>query len=339
MRKRLCLFASFFLSAIFALCPGSAFATKTASPVDFGHYGRLAYGYLQQIDRDYCYRYCTDDGLSEAIQGWITAELVEFGYDDARLDRFSFIFTLNHKDFLSENITVTLPGQSAQSVVIGAHYDGSGTGDNGSGVALLLEIAHDLAAADDLPYTIVIAFWGAEEVGMRGSEAYVDNLTQEEIWNILFYLNVDSITSGDYCTLYGGVADTASRTVNQLEAFDLFYGTGLRLGLDIRVSPWTFDHPAPGTDTPKYPSPAAGPWGDFVDFAAVGIPYAYFEATNWEIPDMNGYYGERTETAEAGTILHTDKDTLAFVEEPFPGRVLNHLQIYSLLLHTVLDEL
>jgi alkaline phosphatase isozyme conversion protein len=339
VRKRVDLFAALFLSLSFALYPASALGMESVPNPDLGNYGQLAYEYLQQIDCNYFYRYCTDDKQSEAIQEWIVTELAEDGYADGQIDSYDFIFTSKKGDYLSENITVTLPGRSEQNIIIGAHYDGGGTGDNGSGVALLLETAHDLAQAEDLPYTIVLAFFGAEEVGMCGSEAYVKNLTEEETTDIRFYLNIDSITSGDYCYLYGGVADMENRCVNRLEVFNLFYETGRRLGLDIHTSPWTFDHPAPGTDTPRYPSPTAGSWGDFVDFSDAGIPYVYFEASNWEVPNASGSYDERIETAEFGNILHTDKDSLAFIQEYFPGRILEHLQVYSLLLHTVLNEL
>ncbi len=69
-------------------------------------------------------------------------------------------------------------------VVIGGHYDSisidraqtaqdvaPGADDNASGVAALLEIARVIRQVN-LDVTVVIAFWGAEELGLIGSEHY-----------------------------------------------------------------------------------------------------------------------------------------------------------------------
>ena len=330
------------LVLILCLTVGSAqaFETEMVTGVDFGTYGQQAYAYLQQIDKDYFYRICTEEEQSAAMQDWLINELLSIGFSDDQLDVSDFIFTANYgQDYLSQNISATLPGQSDRQLIIGAHYDGTGAGDNGSGVSLLLETARDLLDWDTLPYTVVFVFFGAEEKGMHGSKAYTENMTDDEVANTMIFLNVDSIICGDFCYLYGGVPDMQTKTVSQLDAFEQVYAISQRLNLNIRLTPWTFENPAPGFDTPAYPSPVAGNWSDHASFMRRGIPYVYFEATNWDIPGAGGHYDGRTETADAGGFLHTARDTLSVVEPLFPGRVLYHMQVYSLLLHTVLAEL
>ncbi|WP_404429916.1 M28 family peptidase [Sutcliffiella horikoshii] len=82
---------------------------------------------------------------------------------------------------------------------------------------------------------------------------------------------------------------------------------------------------------PDYPAGTTGDWSDHAPFKEVGIPYAYFESTNWEIGDLDGY--EQTE--EYGGIWHTENDTLEFIQEAYPGRLEERLYTYS----TVLIEL
>ena len=92
------------------------------------------------------------------------------------------------------NLIGVIPGgdRADEYVVLGAHYDHLGTGscgtdtpddlvcngagDNASGVATVLEIGRSLAA-DPVPppRTVVLALWDAEEDGLLGSVAYVED--------------------------------------------------------------------------------------------------------------------------------------------------------------------
>jgi len=64
----------------------------------------------------------------------------------------------------------------------------------------------------------------------------------------------------------------------------------------------------------------------------LGIPFAYFEATNWNIGDKDGY----KQTKEHGRIFHTKKDTLEFLNEQFPGRIEERLSTFVQVLTYVL---
>ena len=96
-------------------------------------------------------------------------------------------------------IAQTRTGDGGRVVVIGAHLDsvpeGPGIVDNGSGVAVLLEIAARLGAEPQVKNMVRFAFFGHEEAGAKGSAAYLRDLPGDEISKIKLYLNVDMVAS------------------------------------------------------------------------------------------------------------------------------------------------
>lgn len=233
----------------------------------------------------------------------------------------------------TENIIVTKQGANEKQIIVGMHYDGTGTGDNGSGVALGLSALESLKdVTTDL--TIKFVFFTAEEYGCYGSSFYADNMTDEEVANTLYMINMDSLVCGDYTYLYGGVQDNGNKTVNKTEAYDNAMYIAKSLGLEFKSNPYTWDNLAPenyGGENPDYASPSTGDWSDHYGFKEKGITYLYFEATNWEIPDYTGY-GESVLT---GMIMNTDKDYLEYIETYYPGRPLAHLTKFATLLHAL----
>jgi Zn-dependent M28 family amino/carboxypeptidase len=94
----------------------------------------------------------------------------------------------------------TSTGDEERLVVIGAHLDsveaGPGINDNGTGVATVLEAAvqwagHDVSSDNRVRF----AFWGAEELGLLGSEDYVYGLDEGELSGIYANLNFDMVGS------------------------------------------------------------------------------------------------------------------------------------------------
>ena len=150
------------------------------------------------------------------------------------------------KDWTAYNLIAIKKGTSPQPkmLIVGAHYDGTGTGDNGSGIALALTTAQKLFAVET-EYTVVFVFFTAEELGLYGSEAYAQNMTQEEIDNTLYMINIDSVVCGDYCYLYGGVQDNENQTVTDTEAFDNAWAVAESLGLSFKKNPWTWGNLSP----------------------------------------------------------------------------------------------
>ena len=100
------------------------------------------------------------------------------------------------------NVIAERRGRNRDNVVMaGAHLDsvlaGPGINDNGSGSAAILETA--LMMARITPQnTLRFAWWGAEEEGLIGSQAYVDGLSQPERDRIALYLNYDMVGSPNY---------------------------------------------------------------------------------------------------------------------------------------------
>jgi len=103
-------------------------------------------------------------------------------------------------------IADSIAGDPEDTVVIGAHLDGvaegPGVNDNASGSAAMLALAEKIAASD-VPNDkrIRIALWGAEEIGLLGSTAYVDDLVANDPaeWaRISAYLNYDMIGSENF---------------------------------------------------------------------------------------------------------------------------------------------
>lgn len=113
----------------------------------------------------------------------------------------------------------TRGGDKDNVVMVGSHLDsvpeGPGINDNGSGSGSILETALKLAKFDAkekkkgkkgkgnkgkgrLTNQVRFAWWGAEELGLLGSEHYVAELSQEEIDEIALYLNFDMVGSPNY---------------------------------------------------------------------------------------------------------------------------------------------
>ena len=107
-------------------------------------------------------------------------------------------------DRVSQNIILTLPGQSERKIIVGAHYDSPpypSASDNASGTALLLESAQRMLELEHY-YTIVYIFFGAEEVGLIGAFYYVESLTESQHDNIVMMVNADVLIEGPYI-IYG----------------------------------------------------------------------------------------------------------------------------------------
>lgn len=105
-------------------------------------------------------------------------------------------------------IAETRTGDPRNVVVVGGHLDsvpeGPGVNDNGSGIAAILETALRMRAYP-VKHKVRFAFWAAEEIGLLGSDQYVEGLSQAERDRIRLYLNFDMVASPNYAIkLYDG---------------------------------------------------------------------------------------------------------------------------------------
>ncbi|MFC5929260.1 M28 family metallopeptidase [Cryobacterium melibiosiphilum] len=114
----------------------------------------------------------------------------------------------------------TKKGSADKVIVVGAHLDsvleGPGINDNGSGTATILETAIQMSKTNVNPRQKVrFAFWGAEELGLLGSENYVATASDDTLATIYANLNFDMLGSPNYVRfVYDGDGSAAEGAVS-----------------------------------------------------------------------------------------------------------------------------
>lgn len=132
-------------------------------------------------------------GDSKARGAAITKRLDELGIK-YHMEGFTYA------DRQGENIVAELPaGKATKQLMLGAHYDrvkdGQGAVDNASGAAAVLEL---LAALKEKPlkdYAVTAAFFDLEEIGLRGSAAFIKAREGKSLPAI--FINFDVFGYGD----------------------------------------------------------------------------------------------------------------------------------------------
>ena len=194
-------------------------------------HGQISVNYIEYMSDNLCARSAfTYRELEAAI--WIVEELLAMGHDwdnitaqeftywDVReegVGRFLSWWNVMSEmilgvdrdyqlraDRVSQNVILTIPGQSERKIIVGAHYDSPpypSASDNASGTALLLESAQRMLDIDNY-HTIVYVFFGAEEVGLIGAYWYYEMLTEAQRENIVMMINADVLIEGPYI-IYG----------------------------------------------------------------------------------------------------------------------------------------
>jgi Zn-dependent M28 family amino/carboxypeptidase len=99
-------------------------------------------------------------------------------------------------------IAESVGGDPNNVVMAGAHLDsvdeGPGINDNGSGSAVLIEVAEQMAKVKPRN-KLRFAWWGAEEAGLVGSTAYVtDQVAAGTLGSVALYLNFDMVGSPNH---------------------------------------------------------------------------------------------------------------------------------------------
>lgn len=95
-----------------------------------------------------------------------------------------------------ENVSVTIPGESQDKIVIGAHYDkvkeGCGAIDNWTGVVAIAHLYR--AFKDHKPRkTLVFVGFDQEEKGLLGSRAMVEAIPKDKIAEYCSMVNIDAL--------------------------------------------------------------------------------------------------------------------------------------------------
>ncbi|MEZ5081872.1 MAG: M20/M25/M40 family metallo-hydrolase [Bacteroidales bacterium] len=138
----------------------------------------------------------------ENTANWIIDLYEQFGYTDIETDTFS----VGANDVY--NIIVSRTGTLYPDtwIIIDAHYDtyfGPGVNDNGSGTAIVLEMARMLKEMESA-YSIKFIHFTAEELGLLGSYHYVENTVLPQNMDIRLVFNIDEV---------GGVAGEVNNTI------------------------------------------------------------------------------------------------------------------------------
>lgn len=275
-------------------------------------------------------------------------------------------FTVKGNEKHSANVWITFPGKSYGHLVIGAHADSTGEDegsqgvtDNGIAVALLLALGQQLGTME-LEDSVTLVLFGAEEVGLFGSQAFTAALKADSrfLTGAPFptaMINLDTIAGGDH--LY--VHSPTQKTYKRCDKDDRYNSSASVRDSLLSVAsanslPFNL-HPA----FPGFPEGETGEWSDHAPFACAGIPVAYIEATNFSIKGRDGYDGysqtlhpslwdclNRSEKTACnpdqeqrwGYIWHTEADRLDKLNQLYPERLRAQLNAVTELLFNFLTS-
>lgn len=270
--------------------------------------GELAYDHVYHISK-YIGSRVAGTVEEQETRDYIVGQFKAMGYD-VEVQYFTAT-DWRGTEYSSANIIATKTGKFDQTLIVGAHYDSvservcadtgdvsSGAGDNASGVGVMLEAAQVLSKYKTKGTIKFIAF-GAEEVGLLGSQHYADQMTKKDIKKTVAMINLDSVGVGDHFNVYAG------KDNNPGWVRDLALKIGQGIGHDIRTSPGNQDLPDCDYD---FAWGETADWSDHKHFRLLGIPIAYFEMMNWELDTCEG-----VETEDYGWVMHTCMDNLSMV--------------------------
>jgi alkaline phosphatase isozyme conversion protein len=296
------------------------FPTATLGPVLTGTtapvYGQTALKHIEALSEGIGPRQAGMTSESKAAQ-YIEATLKELGYPTS-LQPFTFPDAGGTTQY-SANVIAVKAGQSTQEIIVGAHYDsisaGKGADDNASGVAVMLEVA-ELVKDRQTPYTIRFVAFGAEEAGLHGSGYYVNRMSTADIQNSISMIDLDSLIAGDTPNVYG--SESPDGTIR-----NWFLQYAKSQGLDLQTQL-----------VENLDNPDGGPCNcsDYSAFQKAGVPFAYFETTDWILGDQDGWTQVDPKFGQQGQIWNTKYDYLDYINQNFPGRVEQHLNLFVRLL-------
>jgi aminopeptidase YwaD len=185
---------------------------------------------------------------------------------------------LKEETLTSRNV-VAEPVDGSCEIVAGGHFDsvpaGPGANDNGSGTAVVLEMARTRAArgqADGVCYVL----FGSEEIGLVGSNYYVNQLPDTTLAALKAMLNFDMLSVGDTWPLIGSPEVTDIAVVEAQE-----------LGVPYKVSRTLPDNLG----------------SDQASFAQAGVPAMIFNCfcdANYHTAEDKFEFVSETRLAEAG---------------------------------------
>ena len=139
---------------------------------------------------------------------WLKSKYDAYGYAANQMQEFSYKY--NGSTASCKNLVVNKTGTLYPDtyVIVCGHYDsigGTGTNDNGSGVAVILEMARILQSIPS-EYSIKFINFSGEEDGLKGSQNFVNTVVNSTTpkMNIRLVFNIDEV---------GGIAGVANNTI------------------------------------------------------------------------------------------------------------------------------
>lgn len=240
----------------------------------------LLRSYLETLV-DLAPRYTGTAGCEQAAS-FIHDQFSSMGLE-TRYDDWSAFGNRYHPGYyISQNVEATLQGVTNDIILFGAHYDTvenvPGANDDGSGTAAVLAAAYVLSQYT-FNHTLRFVTFSGEEIGLKGSTAYVKEAYQNND-NIIVDVNADMI--GHAKTTEGGTSFRLSLTEDATSVADIFSIINEISDLNFDFGTWPIDRDGRGGS-------------DYFPFAA----YGYEAVAFWE--------------ADRDQNMHTPNDDLSNV--------------------------
>jgi Zn-dependent M28 family amino/carboxypeptidase len=145
------------------------------------------------------------------------------------------------EDATSQNVHATIGPDTDEAVLLTSHVDAhdiaEGAMDNGAGTAAVVEVVNALAAReDDLETRIHVVCFGAEEVGLVGSNHLAANTDLDDVKTVL---NLDGVVQGRDLGFYAHGFDALADAIETV-ADDLDHHVAVTPELGPHSDHWPF---------------------------------------------------------------------------------------------------
>ena len=331
----------------FLLVPGQSSFAETATDMSSFDAYNLLKGF---IDGDESLSTESNNSRTAGTDGeelaatYLEKKLTSFGYNSDQIKSQSF--QLEDISYLVDNVTTQTSkniiaelnfANNTKQVIIGAHYDNaysmfsgmgttlsSGAFDNGTGVAVLLDLAkrfydYKNVLGKVLPFNISFVFFGAEEVGLIGSRYFVSKMTETDKNNTLMMINLDVVAGGKYIYVYG------EDIKNPQEEYFSNMSKQHSSNGNIQTMPANMGTVVGFTVSGSRPYMHTGHQSDSLSFMDAGIPVAFFFSGNLK----SDYFGYIENEQATNQIMHTKDDTIQSLMDSTGGKFVSDMTLVS----------
>ena len=186
-------------------------------------------------------------------------------FQDSYTHEFTFENRRTQEEVNAINVIAKVDGKTDSMIVITAHYDHlgkrdslifNGADDDASGTAALLALA-DYFVKEKPRHTLVFAAFDAEEMGLQGARAFVEDSVM--LSKVKLNINMDMISQNDSSEIYAAGTYHYPELKPILESIDT---VGLKL---------LFGHDTPGSGSDDWTFSS-----DHGPFHSKGVPFVYF---------------------------------------------------------------